>query len=165
MEVKDRKNLADAGKFALIYTVLTTLLIIIIIALCMSFISSIPIIGGIIGGVAIVSAIVLIIVHIIIAALIHSYFALYDTGHRRLGYGYYAQRKGVGSHRRNRLDRNLGARVGLFFLHLFIVSSVTSLVSGILGNIFLGFISIFLNAIMMLLQRVIYTPERARRLR
>lgn len=165
MDVKDRINLADAKKFAIIYTVVTTLLIIAICALGMGFISSIPIIGGIISGISIVGSIVFAIVHIIIAALINAYFALYDTRHKKLGYGYYAQRRGIGPHARKPLDRNFGARVGLFFLHSFIVSLVTSIISGVFGSLILGCISILLNTIMMFLQRVIYTPKRARRLK
>lgn len=162
MNVKDRKNLADAKKFAIIYTIVTTLLFVAICILSIRFISVIPIIGRIISGLKIVGSIIFAIVHIIIAAIINAYFSLYDIGHKKLGYGYYAQRRGIGPHARKPLDKNFVARVGLFFWHSFILLSITFIISGILGSLILGVISILLNTIMMFLQRVIYTPKRAR---
>ena len=160
-DVKDSKNLADAKKFAYIYTFITTLIVILLCTLSMGLISSIPIIGGFIGSTKILSDIIFAIIHIVIAVLIDSYFSLYS----RLGYGYYALRKGVGPHASRPLDRNFGARLGLFFLHSLIVSVVTSLLAGFLHCMFLGTLSVIFNVLMMLLQRIIYTPRRAMHLR
>lgn len=164
MSRKDRKNLADAKTFAVVYTIVTTLLILGVYAISVSWLSSVPIIGSIIGGFKIAVVCLTSLVHIGVAALINAYFSLFDTRHKRLGYGYYAQRKGVGPHRKHPLERNTLGRVGLFILHTTIISSITGIVAGLLGCFSLGAISIASNTIMMLMQRLIFTPKRARKL-
>lgn len=165
MSQKDRKNLADAKTFAIIYTAITTIIILGIYVLGASWLSAIPIIGTVIGGIKIIAVSLTSIFHLAIAALINWYFSYHSTKRKGLGYGYYAQRKGIGPHRQHPLERNLGKRILLFMRDATVVFSIICIVTGLLGCFSFGIISVVSNTIMMLLQRLIYTPNRARRLR
>ncbi len=156
----DDKMRSKAGHFAVIFTIISSLLLflpmIIAIVATNSVSTELQIIQLIldIRFISIGGMIWFMIVHIGMAFLINLYFCL--DGQR---FGYYARRKG--GLKIKRPLKSTGSRILNGLVSIALISIVSRILFSFSNIPILGSVSIIANIIMMLWQRIYYTPERA----
>lgn len=158
--INDDRMRSQAGRFATIFTIVSSLFLFLPMVITLIAMNNIPaelqIIQAIIGikFISFGGMLWFMAIHIGVAFLINLYFKL--DGQR---FGYYARRKG-GLHIKHPL-KSIGARIANGLVTAIVITIVSQILFSLSNIPVLGIISIIFNIIMMLWQRIYYTPERA----
>ena len=158
LDTNDEIMINKATRFAIIFTATASVLVALpMLLLIIGGTSiSIPFVSNLINKFSIVQLILSVVVHIAIALCVNLYFGL-----RGRYAGYYVRRKAADPLIQLTLI-SFGSRLGAAIASIGVIVLCTELLCRILGiNHFSVIISIVLNTILMLWQRIHYTPERA----
>ena len=158
LDTNDEIMLNKATRFAIIFTAIASVLVALPMLLLIIGGTSIniPIVSGLISKFSVIQLILSVIVHIVIAFFVNLYFSL-----RGRYAGYYVRRKAADPLIQLTLI-SLGSRLGAAIASIGVIVLCTELLCRLMGiNHFSVIISIILNIVLMLWQRIHYTPERA----
>lgn len=158
LDTNDEIMINKATRFAIVFTAIASVLVAAPMLLIIIGGNSIniPFVSVLINKFSVVQLVLSVIVHILIALCVNMYFGL-----RGRYAGYYVRRKAADPLIQLTLI-SFGSRLGAAIASIGIIVLCTELSCRILGiNHISVLISIALNTILMLWQRIYYTPERA----